>query len=206
LLTNNFLWLIFILIQLKNIVIVENLSIVQVLGILSASAAGGMRIGLPLLIIGIVRLDQLWTNIPFLSSLNPQLIVGILTSWSLFELLGTKRLIGLRIVQIIQLVLSPLVGGLMAIGVARLIEVNVTPLWLLGLIGGLFALVLKLVLVGWFFRLGKIPVVFIFLEDLLSAVLVIFALKAPENGGLIAMILLWIALRSSNEWKRRFNN
>lgn len=184
--------------------IVENLSIIQVLAILSASAAGGMRIGLPLLIIGIVRLDQLWSNIPFLSSVNPQLIIGILTSWSLFELLGTKRLIGLRIVQIVQLIFSPLVGGLMAIGVARLIEVNITPLWLLGLIGGLFALVLKLVLVGWFFRLGKIPVVFIFLEDLLSAVLVIFALKAPENGGLIAMLLLWIALRSSNEWKRRF--
>jgi hypothetical protein len=186
-------------------VIVENLSIIQVLAVLSASAAGGMRIGLPLLIIGMVRLDLLWSNIPFLSSLNPQLIIGILTSWSLFELLGTKKLIGLRIVQIIQLIFSPLVGGLMAIGVARLIEIKITPLWLLGLIGGLLALVLKLVQVGWFFRLGKIPIAFIFLEDFLSAVLVIFALKAPENGGLIAMILLWIALRSSTEWKRRFS-
>lgn len=185
--------------------IVENLLIVQILAILSASAAGGMRIGLPLLIIGIVRLDQLWSNIPFLSSLNPQLIVGILTSWSLFELFGTKKLIGLRIVQIVQLIFSPLVGGLMAIGVARLIEVKITPLWLLGLIGGLLALVLKLVQVGWFFRLGKIPITFIFLEDFLSVVLVIFALKAPENGGLIAMILLWIALRSSTQWKRRFS-
>jgi hypothetical protein len=186
-------------------VIIENLSIIQILAILSASAAGGMRIGLPLLIIGMVHIDQLWSNIPFLSSLNPQLIIGILTSWSLFELFGTKKLIGLRIVQIIQLIFSPLVGGLMAIGVARLIEVKITPLWLLGLIGGLFALVLKLVQVGWFFRLGKIPIVFIFLEDFLSAILVIFALKAPENGGLIAMILLWIALRSSTEWKRRFS-
>lgn len=82
--------------------IVENLSIIQVLAILSASAAGGMRIGLPLLIIGMVRIDQLWSNIPFLSSLNPQLIIGILTSWSLFELLGTKKLIGLRIIQIFR--------------------------------------------------------------------------------------------------------
>lgn len=183
--------------------IVEHLSIIQVLAILSASAAGGMRIGLPLLIIGLVRIDELWSNIPLLSSLNPQLIIGILTSWSLFELFGTKKLIGLRIVQIVQLIFSPLAGGLMAIGVSRLIEVEITPLWLLGLIGGLLALVLKLVQVGWFFRLGKIPMGFIFLEDFLSAVLVIFALNAPENGGLIAFILLWIALRSSTEWKRR---
>ncbi|BAQ61983.1 hypothetical protein GM3708_2389 [Geminocystis sp. NIES-3708] len=183
--------------------IVEHLSIIQVLAILSASAAGGMRIGLPLLIIGLVRIDELWSNIPLLSSLNPQLIIGILTSWSLFELFGTKKLIGLRIVQIVQLIFSPLAGGLMAIGVSRLIEVEITPLWLLGLIGGLFALVLKFVQVGWFFRLGKIPIGFIFLEDFLSAVLVIFALNAPENGGLIAFMLLWIALRSSTEWKRR---
>ncbi|BAQ64518.1 hypothetical protein GM3709_1283 [Geminocystis sp. NIES-3709] len=174
------------------------------MAILSASAAGGMRIGLPLLIIGIVRLDQLWSNIPFLSSIDPQIIIGILTSWSLFELLGTKKLIGLRIVQIIQLLLSPFVGAFMAIGVARLIDVQITPLWLLGLTGGLLALVLKLVLVGWFFRLGRIPIIVIFIEDFLSAGLVIFALKSPQNGGLIAMMLLWLALRSSTEWKYRF--
>ena len=92
----------------------------------------------------------------------------------------------------------------MAVGVANVIGVKITPLWLLGLVGGLLALVLKLVQVGWFFRLGKIPIIFIFLEDFLSAILVIFALQSPENGGLIAMILLWIALRSSTEWKYRF--
>lgn len=91
----------------------------------------------------------------------------------------------------------------MAVGVARLLEVQITPLWFLGLIGGLFAFVLKLVQVGWFFRLGKIPIIFIFIEDFLSAILVIFALDAPENGGLIAMLLLWIAIRSSTEWKYR---
>lgn len=53
----------------------------------------------------------------------------------------------------------------MAVGVARLLEVQITPLWFLGLIGGLFAFVLKLVQVGWFFRLGKIPIIFIFIED-----------------------------------------
>lgn len=183
---------------------IENITLLQILAILSASAAGGMRIGLPLLIIGIARLDQLWSNIPFLSNINPQIIVGVLTSWTLFELFGTKKLIGLRIVQIVQLLFSPFVGAFMAIAVSALIEVQITPLWLLGLTGGLLALVLKLVLVGWFFRWGKMPIIIIFLEDFLSAILVIFALEAPENGGLIAMILLWLALRSSNEWKHRF--
>jgi len=185
-------------------VTIEHITLLQILAILSASAAGGLRIALPLLIIGIARLDQLWTNIPFLSHINPQIIVGVLTSWTLFELFGTKKLLGLRIVQIIQLIFSPFVGAFMAIGMAALIEVQITPLWLLGLTGGLLALVLKLVLVGWFFRWGKMPIILIFLEDLLSGILVIFALKAPENGGLIAMILLWLALRSSNEWKYRF--
>lgn len=183
---------------------IENITLLQILAILSASAAGGLRIGLPLLIIGIARLDQLWNNIPILSNINPQIIVGILTSWTLFELLGTKKLLGLRIVQIIQLIFSPLVGAFMAIGMAALIEVEITPIWLLGLTGALLALVLKLVLVGWFFRWGKMPIILILSEDILAGILVIFALKAPENGGLIAMILLWLALRSSTEWKYRF--
>lgn len=183
---------------------IEKITLLEILAILSASAAGGLRIGLPLLIIGIARLDQLWTNIPILSNINPQIIVGVLTSWTLFELFGTKKLLGLRIVQIIQLIFSPFVGAFMAIGMAALIEVKITPIWLLGLTGGLLALVLKLVLVGWFFRWGKMPIIIILLEDFLGAGLVIFALEAPENGGLIAMILLWLALRSSNEWKYRF--
>ncbi len=181
----------------------DNVSFVSILAILSASAAGGLRIGLPLLIIGLIRLDQLWDNLPFLSSFPPQIIIGILTSWSLFELFGSKKLVGLRIIQIIQLVLSPFVGAIMAIGVARLLDVQITPLWLLGLIGSLLALVLKLVQVGWFFRLGRIPLTFIFIEDFLSAFLVIFALDAPKHGGLIAMLLLWIAVRSSTAWKYR---
>ncbi len=184
--------------------ITQELTIIQILAILSASAAGGMRIGLPLLVIGISNLDQLWTQVPFLANFPPKILVGILTSWSLFELLGTKKLVGLRVLQLIQLILSPLTGGILAIGVARLLQVSFSPLWLLGIVGGLFALVLKLVQVGWFFRWGKMPIALIFFEDCLSAILVLLAIKAPENGGLIAMLLLWIALRSSTEWKYRF--
>lgn len=180
---------------------IESLSLLQVLAILSASAAGGMRIGLPLLMIGFANIDRLWTDVPILSFFPPQVVVAILTSWSLFELFGSKKFLGLRILQLIQLICSPLIGGIMAIGVARLLEVQFTPIWLFGIFGGIFALILKFVQVGWFFRLGKIPLSFIFFEDFLSAILVIFAFKAPENGGLIAMLLLWIVVRSSTEWK-----
>jgi len=64
---------------------VESISLISILAILSASAAGGMRIGLPLIIIGLAYHDQLWSNLPLLSALKPQVIVGVLTSWSLFE-------------------------------------------------------------------------------------------------------------------------
>ena len=180
---------------------IESLSLLQLLAILSASAAGGMRIGIPLLIIGLINLDRLWTDVPLLSLFPPQLVLVMLTSWSLFELIGSKKLIGLRILQQIQLILSPLIGGIIAIGVARLLEVKFSPLWLLGIFGGIFALILKFIQVGWFFRLGKIPISIIILEDFLSVILVIFAFQAPENGGLIGLLLLWIALRSSTDWK-----
>lgn len=175
--------------------------LIQILAILSASAASGMRIGIPLLLIGLIHTDRLWSDIPILSSIQPQVVLAILTSWSLFELLATKRFVGLRIVQIIQLAFSPVVGSLMAIGVCKLIDANFFPLWLIGVLGGLFALILKTVQVGWFFRLNGIPMAFIIMEDILSVVLVLFAIKAPLNGGLIAMFVFWIALRSSTQWR-----
>lgn len=176
--------------------------LIEILAILSAAAAGGMRLGMPLLIIGLVHIDKLWSDFPFLASIPPQVIVGILTSWSLFELFGSKKFTGLRIIQLIQLFFSPLVGGIMAVGVAKLIEVQFTPMWIIGVTGGVLALVLKLVQVGWFFRLQRMPVIVIFIEDILSVFLVLFAIKAPENGGLIAMLLLWLALRSSTAWRQ----
>jgi hypothetical protein len=176
--------------------------LIHVLAILSAAAAGGMRIAIPLLVIGLVHIDKLWSDIPILSLIKPQIVVGILTSWSLLELFGTKKLIGLRILQIIQLIFSPLAGGLLAVGVAKLLKVELSPLWLIGIVGGALALALKLVQVGWFFRLGGIPLAFIFIQDILAVILVLFALKAPENGGVIAMLLLWIALHSSTQWRR----
>ncbi len=184
----------------------ENISLVQILAILSASAAGGMRIGLPLMIIVLVYRNQLWSDLPVLSILQPQVIVVILITWSLFEFFGTKKFLGLRIIQLVQLFFSPFVGAIMAISVARLMKVELIYFWIICLIGALLAFVLKSVQVGWFFRLGRMPLALIIAEDILSGILVLFALKAPENGGLIAMLLLWLALRSSTEWRSWHNN
>lgn len=177
--------------------------IIGILAVLSASAAAGMRIALPLLIIGLLRND-LWSEVPLLSRIPPPVLLGILTSWSLFELLGSKKLLGQRILQVIQLIFSPLVGGLLAVTVVKIgnLMIDPLPLWLIGVVGGLLALVLKLVQVGWFFRLRGLPFWMVLLEDIICIVLVLFAFKAPENGGLIALILLWLAIRSATAWRR----
>ena len=176
--------------------------LIGLLAALSASAAAGMRIALPLLIIGLLHSDKLWTDVPFLSYINPPVLLAILTSWSLFELFGSKKLLGQRVLQFIQLIFSPIVGALMGIAVAKLTNLEIQPIWLIGVVGGLLALVLKLVQVGWFFRLRGLPIWIVCLEDALCVFLVLFAFKAPEKGGLIAMLLLWLAIRSSNEWRR----
>lgn len=174
-----------------------------VLAVLSASAAAGMRIALPLLIIGLLQ-GQLWYQVPLLSKINPQVVIAILTSWSLFELFASKKLLGQRVLQIIQLVFTPLVGAMMAVTVAKLLQLAFMPLWLIALIGALFSLVLRLVAIGWFFRLRGIPPWVAVIEDVLCVGLVFLAFNAPENGGLIAMFLLWIAVRSSTAWRRWF--
>ncbi|MEL4894604.1 DUF4126 domain-containing protein [Crocosphaera sp. Alani8] len=175
--------------------------IIGILAILSVSAAAGMRIALPLLIVGLLRSD-LWSEVPLLSVIPPQVLIGILTSWSLFELFGSKKLLGQRILQIVQLIFSPFVGGLLAVTVVKIANLGIIPLWLIGLIGGLLALVLKLVQVGWFFRLRGLPIWVICVEDIICILLVLFAFDAPTNGGLIALMLLWIAIRSSTAWRK----
>lgn len=175
--------------------------VIGLLATLSASAAAGMRIALPLLIIGLLHSD-LWSNVPLLTYLHPQVLLAILTSWSLFELFGSKNLLGQRVLQLIQLVFSPVVGALMSITVAKITHLEIQPLWLIGGVGGLLALVLKLVQVGWFFRLRGLPIWVICLEDTLCIFLVLFAFQAPKNGGLIAMLMLWLAIRSSAQWRR----
>jgi len=176
---------------------------IELLAALSASDAVGVgRIALPLLLIGLLQGEYLWSRVPILSHIHPQVVVGILTSWSLFELFASKQLIGQRILQIIHLLFSPIVGAIIGAFVAQTANLDRWMIILIGAIGGLLALVLQLVQIGWFFRLRGLPLWLVFIQDALCVILVLLAFDAPRQGGLIAMILLWLAIRSSGEWYR----
>jgi hypothetical protein len=184
---------------------------VGLLAALSASAAGGMRIALPLLLIGLLRVDKLWSEIPLLSGVHPQVAITILVSWSLLELFASKTFAGQRVLQIVQIIFSPIVGAIMGIAIAQVSsidEIIAHPwmLWIIGVVGGLLALVLQLVQAGWLYRLRGLPIWVIFLQDVLCISLVLFAFDAPRQGGLVAMILLWLAIRSSKEWYRWYRS
>jgi hypothetical protein len=173
---------------------------IELLAVLSLSAAAGMRIALPLLLIGLLY-GNLWADVPVLSHIPPPIVVGVLVSWSLVELFLTKNPLGQRGLQLVQLLFSPFVGAIAGITIARA-QAASGSIWLLGLIGGLLALVLQLVQVGWFYRLRGLPIWVIFLQDFLCVTLVLLAFDAPKQGGLIALLLLWLAIRSSTEWRR----
>lgn len=180
---------------------------IPLLAALSASAAGGLRIALPLLLIGLLNADELWSQVPLLSRISPQVAIGVLVSWSLFELFASKQPWGQRLLQNVQLVFSPFVGAIMgmAIAAASFGDNSDAPTFivaLIGVIGGLLALVLQLVQVGWFYRLGKLPLWAILAQDALCICLVLFAFDSPTEGGIIALLLLWLAIRSSQEWYR----
>jgi hypothetical protein len=177
---------------------------IGILAVLSVSAAAGMRIALPLLVIGLLQSD-LWQQVPLLDRIQPQVLIAVLTAWTLLELFVSKQLWGQRLLQLVELVFSPLVGAVMAMAVTRILQVP-APIWILGTIGGLFALVLQLVKVGWFYRLQGLPTWAVLIEDVLCVLLVLFAFKAPNSGGLIALLLLWLAIRSSQSWYKWYED
>jgi hypothetical protein len=177
-------------------------TMIELLAALSASAAAGMRIALPLLVIGLLQSDNLWSKIPLLAHIHPSVLLCILTSWSLFELFASKKLLGQRVLQIFQLLLSPVVGAIMGMAIAQFTQPSIQYLWIVGIVGGLLAFVLQLVQIGWFYRLRGLPLWVVLIEDVLCIALVIFAFDAPQQGGLIALLLLWLAIRSSKQWHR----
>jgi len=173
---------------------------IEVLAVLSISAAAGMRIALPLLIIGLLYGDSLWSQVPILSQIPPSIVLGVLVSWSLFEIFASKGRTGQRFLQVAQIIFSPIVGAIMGMAVAKTTIPSEWLVQLLGVIGGLLALVLQLVQTGWFYRLKRVPIWVMFAQDFLCVALVFFAFDAPRQGGLIALLLLWLAIRSSKEW------
>lgn len=172
---------------------------IELLAVLSASAAAGLRIALPLLVIGLLRND-LWSSIPFLSQFSPQVVVGVLVSWSLFEIFASKKLLGQRILQLIQLLFSPFVGAILGVAIAQATKVQPSLYWIIAIVAGLLALVLQLVQTGLFYRLRGLPIWVIVGQDILCVFLVIFAFDAPQQGGLIALLLLWLSIRISGQW------
>lgn len=172
----------------------------EVLAVLSASAAAGMRVALPLLIIGLLSGDNLWSEVPILSSLSPRVVLGVLVSWSLFELFASKSRSGQRLLQTVQVIFSPIVGAILGMAVAKLTITEGWLVWILGIVGGLLAFVFQLVVTGWFYRLRQTPIWIIFAQDILCIALIFFAFDAPKRGGIIALLLLWLAIRSSKEW------
>jgi hypothetical protein len=171
----------------------------QILAALSAAAAAGIRIALPLLVIGLLQGGNLWHNVPILSSIYPPVVLGILVSWSLVELFASKQLLGQRLLQIVYLVFSPLVGAIIAIAAA---EVTAVPKVVIGLIGGLLAVLLQLVQAGWFYRWRGLPLWLPFIQDGLCVLLVYLAVKVPPAGGIIALLLMGLAVYSSQKLHR----
>jgi hypothetical protein len=170
---------------------------VEVLAALSASAAAGIRIALPLLFIGLMQGSNLWSEIPILSRASSPILLGFLCSLSIVELFASKKLMGQRILQVVQLVLSPIVGAIMGLAFA---QATTTPNWLVASFSGGLAFILQLVQIGWFFRLRGLPLWAVFIQDFLCITLVTFAIFAPRQGGLIALLLLWLAIRSGRSW------
>ena len=177
----------------------------EVLAALSASAAAGIRIAMPLLVIGLLQND-LWTKVPLLSRMSPQIVLGILVSWSLFEIFASKHLLGQRILNLVQVIFSPIVGTIMSMAIAKTTHVEGWLIIVIGVVGGLLALVLQLVQIGWFFRWRGLPVWMLLSQDTLCIFLVIFAFDAPQQGGLIALLLLWLAIRSYQDWYQLYKS
>jgi hypothetical protein len=172
-----------------------------VLAILSVAAAAGMRSVLPLLVLGCLAGEGLWSNIPILDHIAPPVLVGLLVTGSLFEVIASKDRIGIRVSQLFQLCLSPVVGGLLGFSIARATDLPMVVVVLLGIVSGLLALVLQLVQVGWFYRLQGLPLWMVFAQDVLCVLLIIFAFGSPHHGGILALLLLWFAIRSASEWQ-----
>ncbi|NJM24127.1 MAG: DUF4126 domain-containing protein, partial [Richelia sp. SM1_7_0] len=127
-----------------------------------------------------------------------------LFSWSMIELFASKKLLGQRVLQVVQLLFCPIVGAIMGLAVPISSEAMV-PSWLIGLIGALLALVLQLVQLGWFYRLRGLPLWVVLIQDVLCIALVLFAIGAPWQGGLIALMLLWFAVRSAKYWYKWYH-
>lgn len=177
---------------------------IELLSVISASAAVGIRLALPLLIVALLYGQRLLRVLPGLSWIPGTVLLGGLIAWALLEMLGSKRLLSQRLLIILQLALSPFCGAIMGLTVVHINGFEPKLAWLMAGLGGLIAVVLQLVQVGWFYRLRGLPFGVVLAEDALSVLLVLAAFRSPKEGGLIALLLIWFAIRSAKEWRDRY--
>lgn len=173
----------------------------ELLAILTIAAATGLRVAMPLLLIGLMSGEQLWQNVPLLSLLPPSLVIALLAGWSMAELLLSKEQYSQRFFQIIELLFSPAVGAIAGIALARTLGLDS---WLhigVGITSALLAMVIQLLQVGWFYRPKRPPLWIFFVVDGLCIFLAYLAFDFPNGGGIIALLLLWLVIRTSYIWK-----
>lgn len=175
--------------------------ITELLAILAIAAATGLRVALPLLLIGLMSGEQLWSNVPLLAQLPPALVIGVLAGWSMAELLLSKDRYCQRFFQLVELLLSPLVGAIAGIALARSLDLSTWLYVSIGITSALFATVIQLLQVGWFYRPKRPPLWVFFVIDGLCVFLAYLAFDFPNGGGIIALLLLWLVIRTSYIWK-----
>ncbi|PSN06431.1 DUF4126 domain-containing protein [filamentous cyanobacterium CCP5] len=176
--------------------------ITEVLAVLSISAATGIRLALPLLLMGLMSGDELWSNVPLLSAIHPTLLIGVLVTWSTAELVLSKDHFSRRLFQTTELMLSPAVGAIAGIGIARTVGLSGWIFIVIGIVSALLATVMQLIQVGWNYRPRRPPLWLFFVLDGLCVFLAILAFDSPEQGGLIAMMLLWVVVHTSAVWRQ----
>ncbi|MEN9216158.1 MAG: DUF4126 domain-containing protein [Gloeomargarita sp. HHBFW_bins_162] len=177
---------------------------IPILAVLAAAAAGGFRLAMPLLLVLVLRREDGWEQVPVLGQFSPAVTLGILTSWTIWELVASAQPWGVRVVQPLQVLFSPVVGWILGVMTAQVVGIPAGLQSVMGLVGSALALLLQLVQVGWLYRWGRFPAWLVLVQDGLCGLLIVFALQAPHQGGLIALMLLWLALRMSKDWQRQF--
>jgi Domain of unknown function (DUF4126) len=166
---------------------------------LSAASAGGIRLGLPLLLLVFINGAQ--TENGFVHFLTQPFMLGILLAWTLVEVVASKTAIGQRVVRLVQFGLTPLVAGILA---AAFWSGNFGTGVGVALLGALLASVLQLVQSGFLFRIGPLPLWASFLQDILCGLLVVLACYAPPLGAGLGLVLLVLALRQAQSWRKQF--
>ncbi len=166
------------------------------------AAATGLRVALPLLLLGLLSGPQLWSQVPLFSQLPAAAVVGLLVSGSTAELVLTKNRHSQRLLLLTELSLSPWSGAIAGVAMARKGGIEGRLALLMGLTSALLALVIQLLQVAWMFRPLPLPLWVPIGVDGLCIGLAVLAFRWPQGGGLVALLLLWLVIRTGYRWRQ----